>query len=210
MHPSSTRFTMPLSQGSVSTFYQALCPMMVSSFRQSLYREPLRLRQVLPPLSTGFEPVSPGVTPALSLILAHAPDQNPLTASILPLYHEPLQVAARPCWKSAFPSVISVNLSLDAWTHTPVVPSGALTRFFPRGQRPSPRREWLGTQQSIRTATSVRSGFSGLQSFANVQASRFARHPGCSYRIKVSPIRAAVAFTSTHISVCYLPEQWIC
>jgi hypothetical protein len=75
--------------------------------------------------------VSPGVTPALSLILAHAPDQNPLTASILPLYHEPLQVAARPCWKSAFPSVISVNLSLDAWTHTPVVPSGALTRFFP-------------------------------------------------------------------------------
>ena len=54
--------------------------------------------------------------------------------------------------------------------------------FLPRGRRPSPRREWLGTQQSFRTATSVRSGFSGLQSFANVQASRFARHPGCTYR----------------------------
>ncbi len=57
--------------------------------------------------------------------------------------------------------------------------------FLPRGQRPSPRREWLGTQRAIRTATSVRSGFSGLQSFSNVQASRFARHPGCSYRFKV-------------------------
>ena len=141
---------------------------------------------MLPPLSTGFEPVSPGVTPALSLILAHAPDLNPPPASVLPLYQESLQVAARPCWNQALPSVISANLSPDAWTHTPAVPTGALTRFFPRGRRPSPRREWFGTQQSIRTATSVRSGFSGLQSFANVQASRFARHPGCSHRIKVS------------------------
>ena len=38
------------------------------------------------------------------------------------------------------------------------------------GQRPSPRREWLGTQQYLRTATSVRSGFSGLQSFDDLQA----------------------------------------
>ena len=86
---------------------------------------------MLPPLSTGFEPVSPGVTPALSLILAHAPDLNPPPASVLPLYQESLQVAARPCWNQALPSVISANLSPDAWTHTPAVPTGALTRFFP-------------------------------------------------------------------------------
>jgi hypothetical protein len=54
--------------------------------------------------------VSPGITPALSLIRAHAPDLNPLTASVLPLYPESLQVAARPCWKQALPSVISHNL----------------------------------------------------------------------------------------------------
>ncbi len=76
---------------------------------------------MLPPLSTGFEPVSPGITPALSLIRAHAPDLSPLTASVLPLYHESLQVAARPCWMQALPSVISANLPLDACTHTPVV-----------------------------------------------------------------------------------------
>ena len=66
--------------------------------------------------------MSPGVTPALSLIWAHAPDLIPLTASVLPLYHESLQVAARPCWKQAFPGVISANLSPVAWTLTPAVP----------------------------------------------------------------------------------------
>jgi hypothetical protein len=35
---------MQLSQGSVTIFKWALSPMMVSSFRQSPYREPLRLR----------------------------------------------------------------------------------------------------------------------------------------------------------------------
>lgn len=35
---------------------------------------------------------------------------------------ESLQVAACPCWKSAFPGVISANLSPDAWTLTPVAP----------------------------------------------------------------------------------------
>ena len=141
---------------------------------------------MLPPLSTGFEPVSPGVTPALSLILAHAPDLNPLPALVLPLCQKSLQVAARPCWnlgpsqrylRESFPRCLDPYPGGSHWCTYP---------FLPRGQRPSPHREWLGTQQSIRTATSVRSGFSGLQSFANVQASRFARHPGCSHRIKVS------------------------
>jgi hypothetical protein len=59
--------------------------------------------------------------------------------------------------------------------------SGAFTRFFP---------EDIGLYQpesgsalnNPSTATSVLRGISGLQSFANVQASRFARHPGCTYR----------------------------
>jgi hypothetical protein len=121
IHPSSARFTMQLSQGSVSTFNRALSPMMVSSFGQSLYREPLRLRAGVTSSQHGIRPVSPGITPALSLLRAHAPNLNPLTASVLPLYRESLQVAARPCWKQALPSVISANLSPDACTHTPVV-----------------------------------------------------------------------------------------
>ena len=65
--------------------------------------------------------MSAGITPPFSLIRAHAPDLNPLTALVLPLNRESLQVAARPCWKEVFPSVISANLSPDACTHTPVV-----------------------------------------------------------------------------------------
>ena len=67
--------------------------------------------------------MSPGITPAFSLLRAHAPDLNPLTASVLTLYPESLQVAACPCWKEAVPGVISANLSPGAWTLTPVVPA---------------------------------------------------------------------------------------
>ncbi len=59
--------------------------------------------------------------------------------------------------------------------------SGAFTRFFP---------EDIGLHQpgsgsalnDIRTDTSVRRGFSRLQTFSNVQASRSARHPDCTCR----------------------------
>jgi hypothetical protein len=64
---------------------------------------------------------------------------------------------------------------------------GALTRFFPqdnglpntmtRSAR-SLSRPW----HIIRTAISVRSIFTRLQSFTHVQARGFARHPDCSYR----------------------------
>ena len=54
--------------------------------------------------------------------------------------------------------------------------------FLPTGHRPFPSPKWVGTPQISRTTTSVRRLFTRLQSFANVQASRFARHPGCTYR----------------------------
>ena len=53
--------------------------------------------------------------------------------------------------------------------------------FLPRGHRPSPRWNRLGTPQY--PYSDFRTGMiSGLQSFADVQASGFARHPGRSYR----------------------------
>ena len=54
--------------------------------------------------------------------------------------------------------------------------------FLPTGHRPSPSPKWVGTPQISRTTTSVRRLFTRLQSFANVQASGFARHPGRSHR----------------------------
>ena len=53
--------------------------------------------------------------------------------------------------------------------------------LLPRGHRPSPRWNRLGTPQD--PSSDFRTGMiSGLQSFADVQASGFARHPGRSYR----------------------------
>ena len=169
IHPSSTRFTIRLAQGAVSIVYKALSPRMVSSCRQSLYRESLRLRASVTSSQHGILPVSPGITPALSLIRTHAPDQNPLTASVLPLYYESLQVAARPCWKLALPDVIlRIFLSVlgpipppALLVHLPI--SSQETTAFPMSR--------VGRRYRIfPTATSVRFGFSGLQSFDYLQA----------------------------------------
>ena len=184
--PTSAQFALRLSQGSVTTFNRALRPMMVSSSGQSLYREPLR-----PKVGVTYTPhgTETRVTRSYPGFLAHTGSCARPTSSLS------LGFPLVPCvFAGCCAPLLDVGLSqrylresfsgcLDPY---PGGSPGALTRFFPRGRRPSPRREWFGTQQSIRTATSVRSGFSGLQSFANVQASRFARHPGCSHRIKVS------------------------
>ncbi len=83
--------------------------------------------------------------------------------------------------------------------------------FLPMGHRPSPFPKQVGKLRKSRTTTSVRRLFSRLQSFADVQAPGLARHPGRSHhKAWFSTPRAAVTFTSTHISVRYLPEQWIC
>ena len=158
--------------------------MMVSSSRQSLYREPLR-----PEAGVTCTPHG-----TVTRVARHYPGFIAHTGSCArPKSSLSLGFPLVPCvFAGCCAPLPDVGLSqrylresfsgcLDPY------PGGSLWctyPFLPRGQRPSPRREWLGTQQSIRTATSVRSGFSGLQSFANVQASRFARHPGCSYRIE--------------------------
>jgi len=90
-------------------------------------------------------------------------------------------VAVSPGWEEDLPDVISAYLSLRAWTSTPAARvvhlpvSSHTTAAFP-SFGPG-RRSTL-----CRTATSVRRAFSGLQSFAHVQAHRFARHPDRSYR----------------------------
>jgi len=65
---------------------------------------------------------SQGVTPASSLLRTHAPNLGPALASGCPSCKRSLQVAASPCWAKALPGVVSANLSLRAWTPTPVAP----------------------------------------------------------------------------------------
>ena len=54
--------------------------------------------------------------------------------------------------------------------------------FLLTERRPSRNGYTVGSAAKPRTTTSVRTVLSGLQSFLNVQASKFACHPGRSYR----------------------------
>ncbi len=164
---------------------------------------------MLPPLSTGLRPVSASITLPFSLVLAHAPELNPLTSSELPLYRESSQVAAHPLLEVA----LSRRYLRESFTGClDPYPGGSLWctyPFLPRGQRPSPRREWLGTQQNPRTATSVRVASRGSSHSVMFRPPvLLATQVAPTVICQLSPAhQAAVAFTFTHISVCYLPEQ---
>jgi len=102
---------------------------------------------------------SGGVTHPSSLLRAHAPVQNPPTASGSPSVGGSLQVAASPCWEMDLPDVIPVDLSPDAWTHTPAArevrsPVSSLTASaFPNlstGRRPASTAQRLQSGNGFR------------------------------------------------------------
>ena len=72
-----------------------------------------------------------------------------------------------------FPWMLGPLPRLSQWCHYP---------FLPTELRPSRNGYTVGSAANTRTTTSVRTVISGLQSFLNVQASKFACHPGRSYR----------------------------
>lgn len=113
------------------------------------------------------------------------------------------------------PDVISANPSLDAWTPTPAVSGLHLPVSSPRASAfPT-----LGTGRHLafpRAATPARDSITGLQSFPNVQASRFARHPGRSYRSACSrwqpwllPPSTVEIVTSLHVGYASRPNRAI-
>jgi hypothetical protein len=86
---------------------------------------------------------------------------------------------------------------------------GALTRYFPGDI--GLRRESIGSATREHPYCDFCTGMvSRLQSFDNLQASRFACHPDRSYRRVAKRLGAAVTFTSEHLTVCYLPVPRIC
>jgi hypothetical protein len=81
--------------------------------------------------------------------------------------------------------------------------------FLPTELRPSRNGYAVGSLATTHTTTSVRTVISGLQSFLYVQASKFACHPGRSYR-RHFLVGAAVTFTSEHRACRYLHARRIC
>jgi hypothetical protein len=119
-----------------------------------------------------------------------------------------LQVVTSPCCPRQLPDVISENLSLDAGPHTPAV-HRVLAPVASTVSSAFPMEELGRLFASVPRTTSRRPGFSRLQVFRNVPASKFARPPGRSYRCEYC-CRAAGAFTSGPIVLCCRRTYRIC
>jgi hypothetical protein len=153
---------------------------------------------------------SEGVTPPSSLLRAHVPlPLGSLLLRHLASLEESWQVVRSPCCPRELPDVISENLSLDAGSPTPAVHrvlspvSSTVSSAFPTGK--------VGRLSAsvLRITTSRRPLFSRLQIFRDVPASKFARPPDRSYRCAYYR-KAAGAFTSGPIVLCYLRTHRIC
>ena len=128
--------SMVCSTGSVSRSYAR---------NHQVPRAPLPARGVTS-LGVACCVTSEGVTPPSSLLRAHAPDPLPSPAYGHASSAGLCRLLASPCWTVALPSVISANLSPDAWPLTPAVPMVRYS-FLPIGHRPSPMLYWVGTPQ---------------------------------------------------------------
>jgi hypothetical protein len=153
---------------------------------------------------------SEGVTPPSSLLLAHVPlPLGSLLLRHLASFEESWQVVRSPCCPREFPDVISENLSLDAGSPTPAGTPCALTCFFhdviglPHGKSGSAFRVCPANYDFSQAVVSR------LQIFRDVPASKFARPPDRPYRCGYHR-RAAGAFTSGPIVLCYLRTHRIC
>jgi len=151
--------------------------------------------------------MSVGITPPSSLIRAHAPALRPPRVSVVPSTPGLCRLLSAPAGRRTFPT-LSLRIFPCVLGPLPRRLVWCLYPFLPTRQRPSPRSERVGAQQSPYSDFST-ARFSRLQSFAHVQARRFARHPDRSYRYGRHR-RAAVTFTSEPLTGCYLPVPRIC
>ena len=153
---------------------------------------------------------SEGVTPPSSLLRAHVP--LPLGSPLLrhlASFEESWQVVLSPCCPRELPDVISENLSSDAGSRTPAVPPCALTCFFPGGVGLPRAKTGSASRVCPTNYDSSQARVSRLQIFLYVPASKFAHPPDRPYRCAYCR-RAAGAFTSGPIVLCYLHTLRIC
>lgn len=141
-------------------------PNSVSYMTPATYREPLCLSEVLPQIAwiTPCQEELPSLHRSYKLMrqsqIPHADFSFLYTACHCRLLRAPAGRWTFPAlFRESFPECLDPYPGDSHWCTYP---------FLPRGQWPSPRREWLGTQQYIRTATSVREisrGYSHLLMF---------------------------------------------
>ena len=117
------------------------------------------------------------------------------------------------CTQSLLPpgSFPTLSLRIFPWMLDPVPRRYTVCShlFLPRCHRPSPREKWVGLPRLFCELRLLAEGFTRLQIFLDVPASKFARPPDRSYRCAYCR-RAAGAFTSGPIVLCYLRTHRIC
>ena len=147
------------------------------------------------------------ITGSALLLWAHAPDVNPLCSSLDALSHSLCRLLRAPAGRRPFPT-LSLRILPCVLGPLPRRLLRCIYPFLPPRHRPSPRSDRVGAPQSPCSDFST-APFSRLQSFLDVQARKFAHHPGRSYRYEHVRM-AAVVSPSEHLVVCYLPTPRIC
>jgi hypothetical protein len=143
--------------------------------------EPLCLAWVLPTTRVSSKVTSEGITPPAQLLRAHASGHHPPHASVVPWWWDLCRLSRVPAGSWPFPTLSLPSLwrCLDPY---PAVFVRCLCPFLPQRQRPHVTGNTFGTRENPCKAISTGSVFSGLQSFADVQAPPLARPPGRSHR----------------------------
>jgi hypothetical protein len=103
------------------------------------------------------------------------------STSVVPISMGLCRLLSVPADRWPFPtlSLQSLYRRLDPY---PVMPFRCIYPFLLGKQRPRHSRQKLGAFKYPCKATSTENGFSGLQSFSNVQAPILIRPPGCTHR----------------------------
>ena len=156
--------------------------------------EPLCPWRALPAHGATSRVASEDITPPSSLIRAHASDQVPPGASVVPRTPGPCRLSPVPAGGWPFPtlSLQSLRRRLDPY---PAASLECTCPFLPREHRPHATEDAFGTRNCPCNATSTGSRISGLQSFVYLQAPTLASSPwqkgiivnrGSRVRIEVS------------------------
>ena len=141
-------YTSSSTSSEVCTMHLALSPDGVSSVTPATYREPLRLRWVLPTIRVTSRVPSESITPPSTLLRAHAPDHIPPTFISLPPAMGLCRLSQVPAGTWSFPA-LSPQIFPRMLGPLPRLSEWCTCSFLPTRRRPSPMPKWVGTWRAL-------------------------------------------------------------
>ena len=155
----------------------ALSPVSSTFSKTTECPEPLCLFRALPSCRITLMVFSVDITPPSSLLWAHAPNQYPPSASVVPRLLGPCRLLPVPAAYWSFPT-LSLHSLRRCLVPYPAVSTKCTYPFLPSRLRPHVTRNTFGTRNHPCFVISAESPFSGLQTFVYLQAPTLAS-PNC-------------------------------